>query len=841
MSEINYDNTASNKNNRDSENEDITTGVLVNDYEESVVTLKEFYNENIKLSSPFSTAALNYGLSIFPLIKWLPKYSLIWLYNDFIAGISVGFCLVPQSMSYAKLAGLPVEYGLYSAFIGAFFYSLFASSKDVCIGPVAVASIQTARAISNVAAKLGSDYNSSMAPLIATQLALYCGAIAAGIGFFRLGFLVEFISTVAITGFVTGSALNICWGQVPGLLGYKSEVNTRAETYKVIINTLKHLPDGNIDAVFGVVPLAILLFIKWSCTKYLPKYLAKQTHWSKKKHAAINQIVFYVNNLRIAVVIVVFTLISWGCWRNDKSDSITRIGTVPSGFKHVGVMQYDSKLATKIAAEIPATVIVLVLEHISIAKAFGRVSDYRIDPNQEILSIGVSNLIGTFFNAYPVTGSFSRTSLKHKCNVSTPISGFFTGSCVILALYCFTKAFYFIPNATLCAVIISAVFDLVASYKTTWFFYKTSPVDFIGFMATVLITVFSSLDNGIYFAMCWSAAILLFNVAFPKGQFLGTVEVAEVFSPVVVKKDTFAADVLEGSGGQSFSSISDLEEGKNFGTIASVERKGSDVSNIAQQQVRYHTKWIPLENNYNRELNPDVKVTEPPKGVLVYRTGENWSYLNCGRHYDTIYDKVVADYRKAKKLNGDGVEFFEYKWNDAKDIPYFWKNFTWKNIKNFNPADPIATVTHVTPSTSNSDAESSNGTIGFEKPELKLVHFDFSTVSQVDTTSIATLIDLRKAIRRHTGDDSIEFHFSGIFSPWIRRSLINAGFGYLDDENFATHNVVSYHVAKTYNSSTEQLLATNETGSSKYYDVATGINYPFFHVDIPNYNEWNLS
>ncbi|XBW36510.1 hypothetical protein QEN19_002087 [Hanseniaspora menglaensis] len=823
-----------------SDNSDkIPSSVLVNDFQESVVDLKEFYKHNLQPNNSYGDAALKYTKSIFPLIKWLPKYSLIWLYNDFVAGISVGFCLVPQSMSYAKLAGLPVEYGLYSAFIGAFFYSLFASSKDVCIGPVAVASMQTAKAIHSVASQLGSDYDDSMAPLIATQLALYCGAIAAGIGFFRLGFLVEFISTVAIQGFVTGSAFNIAWGQVPGLLGYNSKVNSKTETYKVVINTLKHLPDGNINAVFGVIPLAFLLFIKYFCGDYVPKYIAKQETWSKKRKAIVTQINFYINNLRIALVIVVFTLISWGAWRNDKkSTKIKRLGEVPKGLRHVGVMKYDKNLSTKIAKEIPATVIVLILEHISISKNFGRISDYRIDPNQEILSIGVTNLIGTFFNAYPATGSFSRTSLKHKCNVSTPISGLFTGACVLLALYCFTKAFYFIPSATLCAVIISAVFDLVASYKTTWFFYKTSPMDFIGFIATVLITVFSSLDNGIYFAMCWSAAILLFNVAFPKGQFLGSVKVAEVFSPIIIKKDGYAVESLEGSGGLSFSSVSDLEEGKKLVSVTSVERKESDVSDLQNFNIKYHTKWVPLNNKFDRELNPDVEVIPPPEGVLVYRTGENWSYLNCSRHYDIVFDKVVADYQKGMKLDSEGNEFFEYKWNDAQQIPYFWNNFTWQKIKSFNPANPITTIT-TKPST-DSDSESV-GANDFKKPHLKLVHFDFSSVTQVDTTSISTLVDLRKAIRRHCGDDSVEFHFSGIFSPWIRRSLINAGFGALNDENFISHSVVSYHIAQKYVSTGDDLLVTNETGSSKYYDLATGANLPFFHIDIPDFNQWNLS
>jgi len=117
---------------------------------------------------------------------------------------------------------------------------------------------------------------------------------------------------------------------------------------------------------------------------------------------------------------------------------------------------------------------------------------------------------------------------------------------------------------------------------------------------------------------------------------------------------------------------------------------------------------------------------------------------------------------------------------------------------------------------------------------------DFSSVTQVDTTSVATLVDLKKAVRRFAHDDSIEFHFSGIISPWIKRSLVNAGFGALNDENFASNHVVSYHVSNEHQSTGDQLLVTNETGSSVYYDAITGINYPFFHIDIPEYSLWNL-
>src|SRR5271169_5272035 len=151
-------------------------------------------------------------------------------------------------MSYAKIATLPVQYGLYSSFVGVFIYCFFATSKDVTIGPVAVMSLQTAHVIATIQA---ADPNKWSAPLIATTLAFFCGIITLGIGIFRLGFVVEFIPVPAIAGFMTGSAITIAAGQVPSLLGTSSLFNTRDACYLVIINILKYLPQTTLDAAFG--------------------------------------------------------------------------------------------------------------------------------------------------------------------------------------------------------------------------------------------------------------------------------------------------------------------------------------------------------------------------------------------------------------------------------------------------------------------------------------------------------------------------------------------------------------------------------------------------------------
>jgi sodium-independent sulfate anion transporter 11 len=696
--------------------------------------------------------AVNYITSLFPIAKWILHYNLAWLYADVVAGITVGVVMVPQSMSYAQLAGLPAQYGLYSAFVGVFIYCFFATSKDVSIGPVAVMSLEVSKVITRV-----QERNPDLtAPVIATVLAFICGVITLGLGIFRLGFILEFISMPAVLGFMSGSAFNIIVGQVPGLMGYSKLVNTRQATYQVVINSLKHLPDSNLNAVFGLIPLFILYAWKWICNvgpKRFPKY---------------SRVFFYVQALRNGVVLVVFTVISWSIVRHPKSkNKVSVLGTVPSGLQSVGVMKLPDGALSAIAPELPAAVIILCLEHISIAKSFGRINDYKIVPDQELIAIGVTNLVGTFFNAYPATGSFSRSALKAKCNVKTPFAGIFTGACVLLALYCLTSAFYYIPKATLSAVIIHAVSDLITNYKVTWNLSKVSPIDCGIFLIAVLITVFSSIENGIYFAICASVAVLLFNLTFPNGVFLGRVKVAEIVNPKIIELDD----------GSVVDSDEYIEVGKKFEHVEAKKPKNKD--------IKYHTKWVPI----TKAVNSDVEIVPPPPGVVVFRPTESWTYSNCSRQFDQVFDEIRKVTRKGKTVQI--LSNIDRPWNDPGPLRLPWSK------------KPFHTETKVD-----------------NRPVLKVVAFDFSSVIQIDSTGVQTLVDLRKTLNKYA-DREVEYHFSGILSPWIRRSLINAGFGVARD---GCVEQVSY------------VNVLEDSNSVLGYQSAVATNTPFFHLEMPSFD-----
>ncbi|KAI0818831.1 sulfate permease [Irpex lacteus] len=545
---------------------------------------------------------LNYAESLFPIVGWITRYNVGWLSGDIVAGLTVGIVVVPQSMSYAQIATLSPEYGLYSAFVGVLIYCLFATSKDVSIGPVAVMSLTISQIIKHVDNKHPGQWEG---PQIATTVAFISGFIVLCIGLLRLGWLVEFIPLPAVSGFMTGSAISIVAGQVPGLLG-ESGFDTRAATYKVIINSFKHLPSAKLDAAFGVVGLFSLYAMRITFD------------WLSRRYPRRKRLFFFLSTFRNAFVIIVLTIASWLYCRHRKSKSgkypIKILQTVPSGLRHVGTPNIDGELVSALASELPVATIILLLEHIAISKSFGRVNGYKINPNQELIAIGVTNTVGTVFGAYPATGSFSRSALKSKSGVRTPAAGILTAVVVIVALYGLTPAFFWIPNAGLSAIIIHAVADLVAPPKQVYNFWRVSPLEFCIWTAAVLVTIFSTIENGIYTSICTSAALLLVRIARPRGYFMGKL------------------------------------------SLRSADHNAQESRDV----------YIPLNPKASLQ-NSAVKVLPPAPGVIVYRFEESFVYPNS-----SILNSEIVDYVKANMRRGvdvSKIRLADRPWNDPGPRP----------------------------------------------------------------------------------------------------------------------------------------------------------------------------
>jgi sodium-independent sulfate anion transporter 11 len=284
--------------------------------------------------TPSGREWLEYFWSLFPFVHWISRYNLQWLTGDLVAGksfyfstlecvlkypgITVGAVVVPQSMAYAKLAQLPVEFGLYSSFMGVLIYWFFATSKDITIGPVAVLSTVTGNVILRAEERLPGVPRD----IVASSLAIISGAIVLFLGLIQLGWIVDLISLPAISAFMTGSAINIGVGQFPALMGIKN-VSNREATYKVIINSLKHLGSTDINASFGLTALFLLYLIRFTCNQLAKRFPSRAKTF------------FFLNTLRTAFVILLYVLFSYLANRHHKANGtkpkISTLGSVPRG------------------------------------------------------------------------------------------------------------------------------------------------------------------------------------------------------------------------------------------------------------------------------------------------------------------------------------------------------------------------------------------------------------------------------------------------------------------------------------------------------------------------------
>lgn len=761
----------------------------------------------------------NYVLATFPIIQWIHKYNLTWAIYDAIAGITVGIVIVPQSMSYANTAGLQPQFGLYSSFIGLFLYPLFATSKDISIGPVAVMSQQTKTVVSKAIDKLNAQGNHNYddeqgKAKIAAALSLLCGGICLGVGLIRFGFLFEYISMPGVLGFMTGSAYTIIIGQLFNLMGtsktgdstpYCQDSSRKSAGFCQTIRWLKQLPDSDYNAAFGIISLFALFVMQYGCAYLAKRDSRRRLFW------------FYLGTLKQAIVVIVATCISWAICRGSRVDGVSDsdqnfpiklLGTVPRGLQDKGAFPVSKEVADAIGSDLAISVVVLVLEHISISRSFGRINGYRINSNQELIAIGVSNMVGHMFEAYPNTGSFSRTALKAKCGVRTPIASMWTGACVLVAIYGLTDAFYWIPKATISAIVINAVCDLFASWRSTWKMWIVSPVELIIFLVDVFLCIFVTLEAGIYMCVAATLFFTLLKQTFPLGQFLGKVRYETVPHPTLVKSENVSE-----SGSRSVETKDHLFDPK-VTTVNETEVQSSEKSDSASEQKEdqkhgsnedaYHlpvpkvsalptsgVKWWPLTHD---NINTSVNIEPPPPGILVYRFRESLTYQNVNWQMERIGDYV----RKNTRRNVDNSKvpkLGDRTWNDG--LP--------RNLK----------VDH---------------SVVDERPVLRAIVFDMSASPNIDFTASQYLWDLMQELTKYASQP-VEFHFAGILSEWSRRALVNTGIGGSSDNQQALLAELSEVRSDDKPLQDEENQLSSET-PAKVPIVDT--HNIFFHFDIPD-------
>uniref|UniRef100_A0A674MLZ2 Solute carrier family 26 member 11 n=1 Tax=Takifugu rubripes TaxID=31033 RepID=A0A674MLZ2_TAKRU len=439
-----------------------------------------------------------------PILSWLPRYNIRWLQMDLLAGITVGMTTVPQALAYAEVAGLPVEYGLYSAFMGGFIYSLLGTSKDVTLGPTAIMSLLCFSVVGGQ-------------PHRAVLLSLLCGLIQAVMALLRLGFLLDFISFPVIKGFTCAAAVTIGFGQIKNILGLHG---IPSQFFLEVYYTFYRIPEARIgDVILGLLCLILLVLLVFMKATVDPGDSpdSKYTRVSRK-------LVWTVATMRNALVVVAASLIAFS-WDAYGHHVFTLTGETSQGLPPFrppptsdttanGTIVSFGDIVKGFGEGLAVIPFMGLLESIAIAKAFASQNNYRIDANQELLAIGVTNIMGSFVSAYPVTGSFGRTAVNSQTGVCTPAGGIVTSAIVLLSLAFLMPAFYYIPKASLAAVIICAVAPMV-DFHVVAKMWRIRRLDLLPFAVTFLLS-FWQVQYGIIGGVATSGVLLLYNVARPQ-------------------------------------------------------------------------------------------------------------------------------------------------------------------------------------------------------------------------------------------------------------------------------------------------------------------------------------
>ena len=432
----------------------------------------------------------------FPILTWLSDYKASYFKNDFIAGITVSVLLIPQGMAYALIAGLPPIYGLYAALTPQIIYTLLGTSRQLAVGPVAMDSLL-------VAAGLGAIGNIEPSQYIqmAILLALLMGIIQLLFGILKMGFLASFLSKPVISGFTSGAAIIIGLSQIKHLLGIPISQSNKIQFFAISIfqsDTPVHIPTLSI----GLLSIILLLILK---------------KWNAKIPSAL-------------IAVILSTL--WVYYGKQNQEGVAVVGIVPSGLPSINFP--DLKWSTlKNLFPIALTIaIVAYTEAISISKTIAdKHKYYELDPNQELIALGTSNIVGSFFQSYPTTGGFSRTAVNDQAGAKTGVASFICALIVAIILNFFTHWFFYLPKAVLGAIIIAAVIKLI-DIKYAVRLYNIRKDEFAVLLLTFVLTLFVGITQGILFGIILSLLLLVYRASKPHYAFLGRIGKTNYFQNI---------------------------------------------------------------------------------------------------------------------------------------------------------------------------------------------------------------------------------------------------------------------------------------------------------------------
>ncbi|KAH8243905.1 hypothetical protein KR032_011276 [Drosophila birchii] len=430
-------------------------------------------------------------------LSWITSYDRERAFADLIAGITLGLTIIPQSIAYAALAGLSSEYGLYSAFIGSIIYVFFGTIPQVSIGPTSLMAILTLQFCADKPVQ------------VVIVLAFLAGLVELAMGVFQLGFIVSFIPAPVTKAFTSGTALIVVFAQIKNLLG------VRLKGFPSIIDFFTNIRPT--DAAMGVSCMVVLLSLR-----LLSQVKFKQDTAVTRR---LKKILWYISISRNALV-VFFTGLLVFIWVKKSSmeavpfalsakvsSAMPSFKLPPFAFEYQNRTYVFTDILHELGSGIVVVPIVAVLANVAIAKAF--VKDGNLDASQEMLTLGLCNIAGSFFSAMPTCGAFTRSAVSQASGVRTPMAGIYTGLIVLSALSILTPYFQYIPKASLSAVLIAAVIFMIdlAPVKELW---HTNKKDFFSWVGSFIICLVAGVELGLLFGIVLSMIFILLRLGNPK-------------------------------------------------------------------------------------------------------------------------------------------------------------------------------------------------------------------------------------------------------------------------------------------------------------------------------------
>lgn len=437
-----------------------------------------------------------------PILAWLPTYNKQYLSTDILAGITVGVMVIPQGMAYGMLAGLPPIYGLYATLIPMLVYALMGTSRQLVVGPTAMVCLLIASGLSGLAIAGTPEYIGWV-----LLLSLLVGCFQFAFGIFRLGFFVNFLSHPVLSGFLSAAAIIIICSQLKNLTGavYQDSSHTLMGQLYEFFQYIATIDWPTLTLGLGGVFL--ILFLKW-LKKSFPGPL---------------------------LLLVLSILLLFLC--HDTFPSIAIVGEVPRGFPRFQVPSLTIAAIQKILPTIFTISLIGILESIAIAKLVqNKHKDYELLPNQELRAIGMANMIGSFFQAFPAAGSVSRTAVNDEFGAKSGIASLVAAVVVGLTLLFFTPLFYYLPKTILAAIIIVAVLRLI-DFKEAKFLWRSDRRDFWMLLVTFLATLLIGIEEGILLGIFISLLMVLYKTTRPHITFLGRIPETEHYKNIENAKE----------------------------------------------------------------------------------------------------------------------------------------------------------------------------------------------------------------------------------------------------------------------------------------------------------------